>query len=59
MLDENGSQLKEGDDKDARYFNIRLLHRAHWAQRFIAQALGVSVWQVNKVVREQKMARAA
>jgi hypothetical protein len=59
MLDENGSQLMEGDGKDARQFNIRLLYQARWSQRFIAQGLGVSLWQVNKVVREEKMARLA
>jgi DNA-binding transcriptional regulator LsrR (DeoR family) len=59
MLDENGSQLKEGDGKDARQFNIRLLYQARWGQKYIAQGLGVSIWQVNKVIREQKMAKAA
>jgi hypothetical protein len=59
MLDENGSQLKEGDDRPAQEFNIRFLHQVRWSQQFIAQALGVSTWKVNKIVRQQKTARAA
>lgn len=59
MLDENGSQLKEGDEKSAQEFNIRILHQVYWPQRAIAQALGVSLHRVHKTIREKKMARIA
>jgi hypothetical protein len=59
MLDENGSQLKEGDERDAQEFNIRILHQVYWTQRAIAQALGVSLHRVHKTIRERKMAEAA
>jgi hypothetical protein len=59
MLDENGTQLKEGDGQDDCDFNIRFLHRVRWPQRSIAQALGVSLHRVHKTIREQKMAEAA
>jgi hypothetical protein len=59
MLDENGSQLMEGDDRSAQESNIRILHQVYWTQRAIAQALGVSLHRVHKTIREQKMARAA